>query len=87
MHVRLVGSSNERVALLFRGCMRAHPESVSAYAAFKRALVAESPNLDVYSDMKDPVVDLVLTVAEEWAGTSCWRTAPTPPSARTGEHR
>ena len=86
MHVRVVGSPNERVALLFRDWLRAHPESVSAYAAFKRALAAESPNIDVYTDIKDPVVDLVLAVAEEWAGSTDWRMT-TPPPARTGEHR
>jgi GrpB-like predicted nucleotidyltransferase (UPF0157 family) len=69
LHVRLVGSPNERFALLFRDWMRAHPESVPAYAAFKRALAAESPSIDVYADIKDPVVDLVLSVAERWAGS------------------
>ena len=30
LHVRVVGSPNERVALLFRDWMRAHPEAVAA---------------------------------------------------------
>ena len=38
LHVRLVGSPNERLALLFRDWFRAHPEAVPAYAEFKRVL-------------------------------------------------
>ena len=72
LHVRLAGSSNERLALLFRDWFRAHPESVPAYAAFKRALAAEVVDVDVYSDVKDPVVDLVITVAERWAADVGW---------------
>lgn len=41
LHVRVAGSPNERLALLFRDWFRAHPESVPAYAAFKRALAAD----------------------------------------------
>jgi hypothetical protein len=52
--------------------LRAHPESVPAYGAFKRALPAAMPTFDVYSDIKDPVVDLVVTVAEDWAATTGW---------------
>ena len=73
LHVRLVGSPNERLALLFRDWLRAHPASVPAYAAFKRALAAAMPTVDVYTDIKDPVVDLVVTVAEEWAATTGWQ--------------
>ena len=77
VHVRRVGSPNERLALLFRDWMRAHPRSVAAYAAFKRALATAVPNIDVYSDIKDPVVDLVIAVAEEWAAASGWHISPT----------
>jgi GrpB-like predicted nucleotidyltransferase (UPF0157 family) len=77
LHVRRVGSPNERLALLFRDWMRAHPESVASYAAFKRALATAVPNIDVYSDVKDPVVDLVISVAEEWAVASGWHINPT----------
>jgi len=72
LHVRLVGSPNERVALLFRDWMRAHPEAVPAYAAFKRALAAAATDLDWYSDVKDPVVDLVVAIAEGWALRTSW---------------
>jgi GrpB-like predicted nucleotidyltransferase (UPF0157 family) len=72
LHVRLTGSPNERLALLFRDWFRAHPESVPAYAAFKRTLAAEVAAIDVYSDLKDPVVDLVVSVAESWATSTGW---------------
>jgi GrpB-like predicted nucleotidyltransferase (UPF0157 family) len=73
LHVRLVGSPNERLALLFRDWFRSHPEAVSPYAAFKRSLADISPEVDLYSEVKDPVVDLVVVVAETWATAVGWR--------------
>jgi GrpB-like predicted nucleotidyltransferase (UPF0157 family) len=72
LHLRLHGSPNERLGLLFRDWFRAHPDSVPAYAAFKRSLAAEVHEIGAYSDVKDPVVDLVETVAETWAGVTGW---------------
>jgi GrpB-like predicted nucleotidyltransferase (UPF0157 family) len=72
LHVRTVGSPNERLALLFRDWLRAHPSAVPAYAAFKRALADAVPESGSYSEVKDPVVDLVVTVAETWAKHTSW---------------
>jgi len=72
LHVRRSGAPNERLALLFRDWFRAHPEAVPAYASFKAALASISPDLDTYTDAKDPVVDLVIVVAEEWATSLNW---------------
>lgn len=72
LHVRLLGSPNERLALLFRDWFRAHPEAVAAYARFKRVLAAEVGGINAYSDVKDPVVDLVVAVAESWAAAEGW---------------
>jgi GrpB-like predicted nucleotidyltransferase (UPF0157 family) len=72
LHVRLAGSPNARLALLFRDWFRAHPQAVPAYAAFKRSLASVTPDLDSYTDVKDPVVDLVITVAEPWAMATGW---------------
>ncbi|MGO9876809.1 MAG: GrpB family protein [Acidimicrobiia bacterium] len=72
LHVRRIGSANERLALLFRDWFRAHPSAVPAYAAFKRALADTVPDGAVYSDIKDPVVDLVATIAETWARHTSW---------------
>jgi GrpB-like predicted nucleotidyltransferase (UPF0157 family) len=73
VHCRLVGSPNERLALLFRDWFRAHPDAIPAYTRFKEALAAAVGDLEVYTDVKDPVVDLVMEVAEEWAGATGWR--------------
>ena len=72
LHVRRVGSPNERLALLFRDWFRAHPSAVPAYAAFKRALADAVRDGGIYSEVKDPVVDLVVTVAETWASHRSW---------------
>jgi GrpB-like predicted nucleotidyltransferase (UPF0157 family) len=72
LHVRRTGSPNERLALLFRDWFRAHTSAVPAYAAFKRALADAVPDSRVYSEVKDPVVDLVITVAETWAKHTSW---------------
>jgi dephospho-CoA kinase len=45
---------------------------VPAYARFKGALATAVNDLDIYTDVKDPVVDLVVTVAEEWATATGW---------------
>jgi GrpB-like predicted nucleotidyltransferase (UPF0157 family) len=72
LHVRLVGSPNERFAILFRDWFRGHPEAVPAYGSFKRALAAISTDIGVYTEVKDPVVDLVLVMAEAWASETSW---------------
>jgi GrpB-like predicted nucleotidyltransferase (UPF0157 family) len=72
LHVRLAGSPNERVALLFRDWLRAHPAAVPAYSAFKRSLAGAVADLGVYTDVKDPVVDLVIAAAETWATETGW---------------
>jgi GrpB-like predicted nucleotidyltransferase (UPF0157 family) len=80
--VRLTGSPNERFALLFRDWMSAHPEAVIAYSAIKRSLVAVIPDLDTYAQVKDPIVDLVIVIAEESATTTGWNTSTQPASRR-----
>ena len=72
MHVRLHGAPNERFALLFRDWLRMHPRTIPAYAAVKRSLAECAPDVDTYSELKDPVVDLVIAVAEAWALATQW---------------
>jgi GrpB-like predicted nucleotidyltransferase (UPF0157 family) len=79
LHVRLAGSPNERLALLFRDWFRAHPAATPAYASFKRRLAAEIGDVGRYTDIKDPVVDVIIAAAEEWAaaiGWTAWGVAP-----------
>ncbi|WP_234440385.1 inositol monophosphatase family protein [Streptomyces rimosus] len=73
LHVRCAGSPNERLALLFRDWFRAHPEAVPAYARFKRELAHRTADFGSYAEIKDPVVDLVVEVAEGWAKETGWR--------------
>lgn len=72
LHVRQAGSPNERLALLFRDWFRAHPEAVPAYTQFKRVLAGHVPDTGLYADIKDPVVDLIIAVAEPWAAETGW---------------
>jgi GrpB-like predicted nucleotidyltransferase (UPF0157 family) len=72
LHVRVAGSPNERLALLFRDWLRTHPDAVSAYAAFKLSLAQAVPDLYAYTEIKDPVVDLLMSVAEPWALQTGW---------------
>lgn len=72
LHVRIVGSPNERLALLFRDYLRAHPLAVAAYSRFKLMLAAHL-DLATYTDVKDPVVDLVVAAADEWAAATGWQ--------------
>ena len=72
LHVRVVGSPNERLAVLFRDYLRVHPLAVAAYSRFKLALAAHL-DLATYTDVKDPVVDLVVAAADEWAAATGWQ--------------
>lgn len=73
LHVRAVGSPNERLALLFRDYLRAHPLAVAAYGRFKEVLAAAVVDLEPYTDIKDPVVDLLVTAASDWAAAEGWQ--------------
>jgi GrpB-like predicted nucleotidyltransferase (UPF0157 family) len=72
LHARLVGSPNERLALLFRDWMRAHPAAVSAYSALKRGLAEAVTDFETYVTVKDSAVDLVIAAAESWAVATGW---------------
>ena len=72
LHARTAGSPNERLALLFRDWLRAHPAAVPAYARFKATLADSVPDLAAYADVKDPVVDLIIAAAEPWAAATGW---------------
>jgi GrpB-like predicted nucleotidyltransferase (UPF0157 family) len=73
LHVRVVGAPNERLSLLFRDWFRAHPIAVPAYARFKSLLSAAVPDIATYTDVKDPVIDVVIVAAEEWALMTDWK--------------
>ncbi|HEY7340635.1 MAG TPA: GrpB family protein [Ktedonobacterales bacterium] len=74
IHVRRAGSANGRYALLFRDYLRTHPLAASAYAQVKVALARKDAyDWDLYYDVKDPVCDIIMAGAEDWAAQTGWR--------------
>jgi GrpB-like predicted nucleotidyltransferase (UPF0157 family) len=74
VHVCSIGSEWERVHLLFRDYLRAHPETAAEYAALKASMAAQHPNDRIaYTDAKGPFIDGVVAAAAEWARQTGWR--------------
>jgi GrpB-like predicted nucleotidyltransferase (UPF0157 family) len=81
-HIRRRGAFNHRYALLFRDFLRADPTAADAYSAVKRQLAARFPaDVDAYYDIKDPVMDIIMCGADQWALRTSWseRTDRPPP--------
>jgi GrpB-like predicted nucleotidyltransferase (UPF0157 family) len=81
LHVRLAGRPNHLYPLLFRDYLRTHPTTAAAYAALKRTLAryhGDSDDHTPYVEIKDPVCDVIMAAAYEWAELTGWR--PEPPS-------
>ena len=73
MHVRVAGRPNQRYALLFRDYLRTHPATAEAYARVKSALATyHGEDVQAYYDVKDPVCDIIIAGAEDWAKTTRW---------------
>jgi GrpB-like predicted nucleotidyltransferase (UPF0157 family) len=74
VHLRVAGRFNHRYALLCRDYLRAVPAAAAAYAEVKRTLAARFPDdLELYSDVKDPVFDVIMAGAEYWADATGWQ--------------
>ncbi len=74
LHVRVQGRPNQRYPLLFRDYLRARPVAAQAYARVKQALARQHPDdKEAYYEVKDPVFDLIITAAEEWAAAVRWQ--------------
>ena len=74
LHVRALGRPNQRYPILFRDYLRARPLASAAYAQIKLALARRHPDdKDFYYDIKDPLCDIVIDAAEEWACATGWR--------------
>ena len=77
LHVRALGRPNQRYPLLFRDYLRAHPVASAAYAQIKINLSQQHPDdVEFYYDIKDPLCDIVIDAAEDWARTSGWQMGP-----------
>lgn len=73
VHVREAGRANQRYPILFRDHLRTHPQTAEAYGQLKRRLAELCEDTGVYADTKDPVCDIILQAAEEWASRTGWR--------------
>ena len=77
LHVRLIGHANQRYPLLLRDYLRSHAMVAEAYRRVKSALALHHPdNMDAYYDVKDPVCDIIIGGAEDWAGITGWEQDP-----------
>ncbi len=77
LHVRALGRPNQRYPLLFRDYLRAHPVASAAYAQIKTSLSKLHPDdVDFYYAIKDPLCDIVIDAAEDWARTTGWQMGP-----------
>lgn len=73
LHVRQEGRFNQRYPLLCRDYLRTHPLAAQAYGEIKRQLARYFPeNIEAYYDIKDPVFDVLMVGAEEWASLTGW---------------
>ena len=73
IHFRKIGHANWRYPILFRDYLCAHPNSAEAYARAKEKLAQYlAHNRNGYSDAKDPICDLIMIAAEEWALRTSW---------------
>ncbi len=77
IHIREQGRFNQRYPLLCRDYLRAHPLAAAAYGAIKQQLASRFPSdAEAYYDIKDPVFDLIMVGAEDWAGATGWTPPP-----------
>ncbi len=73
IHVRIAGRLNQRYPLLFRDYLRTHTGAAQAYAQVKLTLAKYHPeDMDAYYDVKDPVCDIIMAGAQDWADTTDW---------------
>lgn len=74
LHVRLINRANQRYPILFRDYLRALPMVAQAYAKVKKEIVKYHPedDMEAYYDIKDPVCDMIIGAAEEWAKLTRW---------------
>jgi GrpB-like predicted nucleotidyltransferase (UPF0157 family) len=75
VHVRIAGRANQRYPLLFRDYLRAYPDAAAAYGEAKRRLAALCDDTGIYADAKDPICDIIISAAEDWAVRTGWNGA------------
>ena len=77
VHVRVKGTYNQRFPLLCRDYLRARPMAAEAYALIKQRLAGlVGGDVETYYDIKDPVFDIIIAGAEDWAILTGWSEPP-----------
>jgi GrpB-like predicted nucleotidyltransferase (UPF0157 family) len=77
IHLRIQGRFNWRYALLCRDYLRTHDDARDAYTEIKRQLARYFPDdVEAYYDIKDPVFDLLMAGANDWAREINWQPGP-----------
>ncbi len=77
VHVRQASRFNQRYPLLCRDYLRAHRAAADAYGAIKQNLARiVGGDVEAYYDVKDPVFDLLMAGAEDWAAALAWSLPP-----------
>ncbi len=77
LHLRQIGRFNQRYPLLCRDYLRSHVGAAQAYAVVKQELARRFPDdVDAYYDIKDPVFDIIMAGAEDWADRTGWVPPP-----------
>jgi GrpB-like predicted nucleotidyltransferase (UPF0157 family) len=78
LHVRKTGAFNQKYPVLFRDYLRSNPLARDSYGEIKKQLARYFPeNVEAYYDVKDPVCDLIIFNALEWAKVCHWLVPPT----------
>jgi GrpB-like predicted nucleotidyltransferase (UPF0157 family) len=77
VHVREGGRFNQRFPLVCRDFLRAHPTAAGAYALIKQRLARRFPaDQAAYYEIKNPVFDIIVDGANEWAKATGWSEPP-----------
>jgi GrpB-like predicted nucleotidyltransferase (UPF0157 family) len=77
LHVRQIGRFNQKYPLLCRDFLRSNPNATAAYEAVKQELAIRFPDdVEAYYAVKDPVFDIIMAGAEEWAQRTGWTQPP-----------
>ncbi|WP_244662097.1 GrpB family protein [Mesorhizobium huakuii] len=77
LHIREKGRFNQLYSLLCRDYLRTHSLAASAYARIKQSLAKLHPdNAEAYYEIKDPVFDIIMEAANEWAKSTGWSEPP-----------
>ena len=73
IHIRVQGRFNQQYPLLCRDYLRTHKSAADAYGRVKQELARYFPDdVGAYYDIKDPVFDILMAGAREWADQLDW---------------